>query len=48
MLTTVETEAMPVEADADSSVTLLLVVLTPVDTEAMPVEANVETEATPL
>jgi hypothetical protein len=39
---------MPVEADADSSETLLLVVLTPVDTEAMPVEANVETEATPL
>ncbi|MFP3759024.1 hypothetical protein SB751_34660, partial [Cupriavidus sp. SIMBA_020] len=54
-LTVVDTEAIPVEAEVDSEVTLLLVVerpveseLTPVDSELAVVEVEVDNEATLL
>ena len=48
MLTPVETDPMPVEAEVESDVTPVERVETPVETDPMPVDAEVERVVTPV
>jgi hypothetical protein len=46
VLSPVDSDVIPLEADVDSDVTWLLVVLSPVDSDVIPLDADVDSDVT--